>query len=266
MLDEPTVFAEVEGASMYRTNYLAVGFAVACLCVGCDSEPGPQGIPGNAPMQQPLAGLLMVEHHPFPDSAFLIVTVPVPDSTAHVKWTPAVVTITTSAGYQNDFEVVPFACLKPKAAGSFPFDFEWLTCNQVAVSTSALLSAGEISELEADVDGRVFWSRARTAEPGADYLLFVPVGEQATAEAARRARLHARVTSAGVPSNDPRCVRSDEIPAPPCPTWVLHVQVPYASGAGSKDTVPVVAGGWVRARYVDDHGVPHTAEYQVPPS
>jgi hypothetical protein len=248
------------------TPFVSISIVAGLALIGCRLEAATREITGNTALQQPVAGQLTLLRDANPDSAYVTLTVPVPDSSAHRNWRPASVRVTSSEGYDEILTMTPFACLTPASGSRFPFSFHWLSCDRVQVETSRMFSADELASLEEDLSAKLIWLRPFSATSGATYLLRVPIGESSTAEAARRAALHSGVTSAAVPTNDPACVLSDDVPPPACPPWSLRLTMPFAPQSNSRDTISVKPCGWIQATYDDPAHASHVVTWTVPPA
>lgn len=251
-------------ARSLRAMGAVVGPAVLA-CWPTNGGPGSEPIQGTPPRPYVIAGGPTIARHPDPDTALLLFTLVARDSSPHRTWTPSVLHVESEQGYKRDVLLVPVSCLEPTSSSSpFPFNFQWLSCHQIFVETSARLTQAQITQLEDLVTGRLVSTYVLQTVPGAVYNFTVPVGRSATDEAARRARQLAVVRSADRISQEPACVHSDQVPPPPCPSWFLFTLLPYSLVDSHGDTIPTRSGGWIRAYYTDPVGIQHTTEYVTP--
>ena len=200
-----------------------------------------------------------------PGALQLRVSLTVPDSTAQLSWTPTSARVETSTGLSREIEIVPVHCLEDiDPANDFPYRFAWTFCDHVAVVTTSVLSSARTRRLAEVLSGVVVDTHVLSGTPGAQYILRVPAGRDATTEAVRRAEMFPEVASAGVLSNEPPCVYSDQVPRPACPEWSFMRSLPVSfSGAGG-DTIRVASGGWVRLTYIEVSGTQRVVQITVP--
>jgi hypothetical protein len=253
-------------------RWQAITISLGLVTPGCNAS-GPQAfdpIVGNEPSQFSLVEEPEIQHHPNPDSLVVILSLRVADSTPHIQWVGTRVRIQSNAGMDTVLTAVPFACLQPEDGTlDFPLNFRWLSCSRIGAELDAT-SASYVNILEQATTGHVVETHPFLTQPGALLLIAVPVGQEATSEAVRRAQGLSYVRSAYRISLDPECVRSDVVPPPPCPPWSFVLRLPYAYGAVSPEQrypvplVPVRSGGWIRASYQDPTGATQMVEYTVP--
>jgi hypothetical protein len=255
--------------------YQIVARLVACClafttsgCGGRPTEPTAQSILPAAPIvQYRIVGSPRVYRAPQADSALLYVAVETTDSLPHVSWTTSTVLVETSRGYRGTHVLVPFACIEPRPVSGeeqpkFPRNFSWYSCQLVNAISEVVLSADVLLRMLNAVGGQLFWLYPFQARPGAQYVLLVRPGREATEVAMTRMRAISGVTDVFRETAEPTCVYS-EVPQP-CPRWETVARIPFTYGIAGGGTIPVERGGLVRATYTDLRGHTTTREYQMP--
>lgn len=239
---------------------------VAVLGSSCGwfTEPQPSSIQGTPPRQIKLAaGPRMFR---VPDSSIVVIEVTAQDSTLHRDWIPSTVVVATSRGFVGEFVMRPFACLEPTSDASttaFPFNFSWLACDRVGLISATVLTDAEIRDIERALSGTRTLTFAFKTKPGAQYEFAVPVGRASTAQAMRVLRDLRPGAEVYQPMQEPRCRTFDSSPPPPCPPWTLLLGRPFSVGSVSPDILPVEAGGWIEARYLEPSGVARITRIRV---
>ncbi len=239
--------------------------AIALACSSPTSNGSVEPILGAEPVQLRITRPPSLNLSLSTDSSFGIISLTATDSTASIAWAPTTVRVLTSRGFDAKILVAPDYCLTDvDPANSFPFRFSWTSCRRIAVVTSSVLSVAQQSRLAELVSGRLESFRIFSSLQGAEYILLIPVGRAATAEAVRRAERFPSVTSAGSMSNEPLCVYDDRVPPPPCPEWTLTIKLLVSEATATGEGVPITAGGWIRVEYVDAEGVTSSIQVAVP--
>lgn len=247
-------------------NRLLLSLIILC---GCQASTAPVELPpitGTAARQYHVAGAPSIVRHSHPDSSVLFVRVTTRDSMPHRTWTPTRLRIESNLGHNSEIILVPFACLDPsERSGSFPLNFTWEACHWIGLDTDRVLSSADVERIQEIVNGRLTETYEFRTLPGASYRFEVPIGRDATAEAASRVSSLPNVVRAFRDSREPSCVTSDRLPPPTCPPWTLDARLPFTFDPQAAATAVLTShGGWIRATYTDAADVPHTAEFQVP--
>lgn len=200
-----------------------------------------------------------------PDTA-VVFSVTAQDSTPHLEAFPTRLLVETDRNYRSEVLLVPYACLEPTNSGlDFPFNFDWLACDEVGINTNKVLSLAEIGEVERRVEGKLSLQRPFRTMPGGTYIFKTLVGPDAVATALRRIAGLRYVDQAYRPPHTPRCVLSDIVPPPPCPPWLLIRKMKFSHTDAPAGVLPVSVDGWIRITYTQSNGVVKSTQFHFPP-
>lgn len=245
-----------------------VTLVVAASFVGCEETtgPSPTALPGATPMQVDLVRPpVFYTTQDQLGNPLAVVEVTAGDSTLHTLWRPTRIRVEVIGKGASEQLLVPFACLEEadhpaEFPQEFPLNFEWWECDLVFAHTDHLFSDEELEEVEDQLGGaETTFAEPLQMLPGAFYRFVVPTGRASLAEAIRRLNRHPAVIAAGRSNGDPRCVRSDIIPPPPCPPWTASNAYRPEDFAG----VSIQTGDSIRLTYTTPDGDSITSAHRV---